>query len=121
MISQHAVKRVNKKLKNNDRSWNHVDDTEIACEHFFFINDTCYPFKIMYMNKSLLISADERSGLSGMPQGIAWHHVKHYHIVKYQTVMDEMLELIDVNNNNALHCTDQLCSDVNHRSYIDNL
>ena len=35
--------------------------------------------------------------------------------------MDEILELIYVNNNNASHCTDPLCSDVNHRSYNDNL
>ena len=40
------------------------EDTEIACEFIFFINDTFYQFKITYRNKSL-ISADERGGFLG--------------------------------------------------------
>ena len=54
------------------------------------------------------------------PPGVAWHRVEQDHIVEYQSIMDEMLNFVDVNNN-ALHCDDPLCSNEGHRSFINSL
>ena len=44
------------------------------------------------------VEQSQESGGRG-PPGVAWHRVEQDHVGRYQSIMDEMLDLVDVNNN----------------------
>ena len=122
-----------------DTYYSEMSDATSCVDHFLLSENLFNGINRCYVDDNPLNPSDHREvvinfdyDINSMPKsqgsdnkrppgsGTAWHRVGQDHIIEYQSVMDEMLEFVDLNNN-TLHCDDPLCSNDDHRKFIDTL
>ena len=62
----------------------------------------------------------EGSAIANKSNNIAWYKVENSHIDEYKTVMDELIDAIELGND-ILKCDDLTCNDTRHHSAINDM